>query len=180
MWISVGVLIAAAMTGQEPQTEPPAAPRYGRLSASANAAAARRAGEQPAADAPSDDTAESWGLDLYAMQPRLTLTERMERDCAEAARPAEEDEAACHERITEAVIQESLTRGNATRRVPDWTEENEREWVAAPRRNPIDRLRDCRQSSERSRDGERSSWTVRCGDQDGPAAQALDRLLTRD
>ena len=151
MWVSVGMMMAAALAGQE-----------------------------PAAQTAPDDDAAAWGFDLYAERPRPTLTERMERDCAEAARPADEDEAACRERITEAVIQDSLARGNATRRVPDWTEQNEREWVAAPRRNPIDRLRDCRQSSERSRDGERSSWSVRCGDQDGPAAQALDRLLTRD
>ncbi len=148
MWVSVGMMMAAALAGQEPPTEP----------------------------AP-DDTAAAWGFDLYAERPRLTLAQRMEQDCAEAARPADEDEAACRERITEAVIQDSLSRGNTTQRVPEWTEENEREWVQAPRRNPIDRLRDCRQSSQRSQDGERSSWSVRCGDQDGPAAQALDRLL---
>ena len=171
MWVSVGMMMAAALTGQEPPTEP--VRQYRNV---IDAELARRAADS---DEP-DDTAESWGLEI---QPRLTVSQRMDRDCADGVRAADESQAACRERIAEAAIQDSLARGDVTRRTSEWTEENEREWVRAPRRNPIDRLRDCRQSSERSQDGERSSWSswsVRCGDQDGPAAQALERLLNRD
>lgn len=179
MWMSIGILIAAAMSGQDPASgtapEPAPEPRYGRLRAAADAEMARRASQANEGEA--DDSEADWGMNRYANRPRLPLNQRVEQDCADGARPPDESAAACRERITEAVIRESLARGEAARGASDWTEAEEREWVQAPRRSPIDRLRDCRQSSERSRDGDSSSWSVRCGDQDGPAARALDSVL---
>ena len=171
MWISGALMIAAALAGQEPPAQPGVSTRYGDLRAAVQAERDRRAAR---------DTEEAWGLDLEANRPRLPLAQRLETSCADDARGPDETEVACRERITEAVIQESLARGGATRDTPDWTEAEEREWVRAPATNPSNRLRNCRQSSERSRDNDSASWSIRCGDQDGPAAEALDRLLSRD
>ncbi len=172
MWISGALMIAAALAGQDPPAQPEAAPRYGRLRAAVQAEMDRRNGT-----AESDDDR---GFGLYADRPRLSLAQRLESACADDTRGPDETEVACRERITEAVIQESLARGGATRQTPDWTEAEEREWVRAPVTNPVDRLRNCRQSAQRSQDGDAASWSIRCGDQDGPAAEALDRLLNRD
>ena len=174
MWVSVSLIIAATLTGQDgqaPSVEP--APRYGSLRAAANAELARRAVE-------SGDEAASWGIDLGEAPARLNLSQRLQRECAQTARAADEDEAACRERIIEGVIQDSLARGGAMDRAGDWSEVEEGRWVQAPARNPADRLGNCRQSSQRSQDGETSSWSIRCGDRDGPAAEALDRLLELD
>ena len=170
MGISGALMIAAALAGQDAPLQPDAAPRYGRLRAAVQAETDRRA-----ATAEDDQ-----GFDPDAERPRLSLAQRLDAACAEDARGPDESQAACRERITEAVIQESLARGGAMTRTTDWTAAEEREWLRAPAATPIDRLRDCRQSTKRSGDGESASWSIRCGDQDGPAAEALDRLLDGD
>lgn len=170
MWISGALMIAAALAGQEPPAQPEAVARYGDLRAAVQAERDRRAAR---------DTEEAWGLDLNANPPRLSLSQRLDRACADATRSPDESQATCHERVTEAVIEESLARG-ATSRPTDWTEAEEREWVQTPATNPVDRLRNCRQSAQRSQDGDTASWSIRCGDQDGPAAETLNRLLNRD
>ena len=159
MWVSGVLIIAATLAVQEApaQTEP--AHRYGGLRAAAT-----------------DD----WGFELYAARPRLSLAQRLENECSQENRDPLETESACRERVTEVVIQESLSRGDAARTETDWSEADEQRQVRAQHRNPMDRLRDCRRSSTRSQDGASSSWSIRCGDQDGPAAQALDAVLRGD
>jgi hypothetical protein len=172
MWISGALMIAAALAGQEPPARPEVGARYGHLRAAVEAERERRSAAA--------DEIDDRGFDLDAERPRLSLAQRFEIACAEDARGPDESEAACRERVTEAVIQESLARGGATNRTTDWTEAEEREWVRAPATNPADRLRNCRQSSQRSQDGDTASWSIRCGDQDGPASEALNRLLNGD
>ena len=176
MWIAGALIIAATLAAQEQPTQPEAGGRYGQLRAAVQTEMDRR-------DAENADTAsrtDEWGFDLYAARPRLSLAQQLESECAEQARDPVETENACRERVTEVVIRESLSRGDAARTDADWTQADEQRWIRAEPRNPIDRLRDCRRSSTRSQNGESSSWSIRCGDQDGPAAQALESLFNRD
>lgn len=173
MWVSGALMIAAMLAGQNPPAQLEAEPRYGRLRAAVQAERDRRDAENVEPPAETDD----WGFHLYAARPRLSLAQRLESECSQEARDPLETESACRERVTEVVIQESLSRGGAARIETDWSEADEQRWVRAEPRNPMDRLRDCRRSSTRSQDGASSSWSIRCGDQDGPAAQALDAVL---
>ena len=175
MWIAGALIIAATLAAQEQLVQPEPGARYGQLRDAAQTERDRR-------DAQNADTSgtDDWGFDLYAARPRLSLAQRLENQCAELARATVETESACRERVTEIVIRESLARGDAARTDADWTQADEQRWIRAEPRNPIDRLRDCRRSSTRSQNGESSSWSIRCGDQDGPAAQALESLFNRD
>ncbi|MFT4955821.1 MAG: hypothetical protein ACI8U3_002220 [Brevundimonas sp.] len=176
MWVSGVLIIAATLAVQEApaQTEP--AHRYGQLRAAVQVEMERRDADNVETPAGTDD----WGFELYAARPRLSLAQRLENECSQENRDPLETESACRERVTEVVIQESLSRGDAARTETDWSEADEQRQVRAQHRNPMDRLRDCRRSSTRSQDGASSSWSIRCGDQDGPAAQALDAVLRGD